>query len=97
MLLVHTYASMCKSFSFPKPRDDLFLGYILRKMTMYVKTVTTEGTIIGGPTSSIETLILVFYSFLDLKSKFHQKDKEREREKREHNIIKFLVGDLTWK
>ena len=47
---------------------------------MYVKTVTAGGTIIGDPTSSIETLILVFYSFLNLKSNFIRRDKEKERE-----------------
>ena len=82
MLLVHTYASMCKSFSFPKPRDELFLGYNLRKLTMYVKTVTAEGTIIGDPTSSIETdSNTSFLQLLGFKMQFHQKDKERERER----------------
>ena len=88
MLLVHTYASMCKSFSFPKPRDELFLGHNLRKLTMYVKTVTAEGNIMGDPTSSIRDSDTSFLQLLGFKIQSHQKDKEREREReqRDHNI-----------
>ena len=57
---------------------------ILRKLTMHVKTVIAEGTIIGDPTSSVETLILVFYSFLDLKSNLIRRTK-RERERKKEN------------
>ena len=48
---------------------------------MYVKTVTAEGIIIGDPTSSIETLILVFYSYSNPISSEGQRERERERER----------------
>ena len=54
---------------------------ILRKLTMHVKTVTAEGTIIGDSTSSIETdSNTSFLQLLGFKIQFHQKDKEKERE-----------------
>ena len=62
---------------------------------MYVKTITAEGTIIGDPTSSIETLVLVFYSFLDLKSNFIRRTKrERETKQRDHNINQTFSGKI---